>query len=222
MNELMKIVQPVEIDARKKIDEINEMPVLCRVDFEKTSEWLKLVAGTEKNIKKLEKEKCAPHKAEIDAIKAVFAKPLELLATAQQIARNKLNAYLMAERKIAEDNARREFADRQKEAQKELRKLDRKEKTADKYDIATANALRESIADKRQDIIDKATAPIEINQSGENASVRMVWAFEIKDIAQIPSEYLVLNEKAVREAIKAGVREIPGLKIYQKPTVAIK
>ena len=128
----------------------------------------------------------------------------------------------MAERKIAEDNARREFADRQKEAQKELRKLDRKEKTADKYDIATANALRESIADKRQDIIDKATAPIEINQSGENASVRMVWAFDIKDIAQIPSEYLVLNEKAVREAIKAGVREIPGLKIYQKPTVAIK
>lgn len=222
MNELMKIVQPVEIDARKKIDEINEMPVLCRVDFEKTSEWLKLVAGTEKNIKKLEKEKCAPHKAEIDAIKAVFAKPLELLATAQQIAREKLNAYLMAERKIAEDNARREFADRQKEAQKELRKLDRKEKTTDKYDIATANALRESIADKRQDIIDKATAPIEINQSGENASVRMVWAFDIKDIAQIPSEYLVLNEKAVREAIKAGVREIPGLKIYQKPTVAIK
>lgn len=222
MNELMKIVQPVEIDARKKIDEINEMPVLCRVDFEKTSEWLKLVAGTEKNIKKLEKEKCAPHKAEIDAIKAVFAKPLELLATAQQIAREKLNAYLMAERKIAEDNARREFADRQKEAQKELRKLDRKEKTADKYDVATANALRESIADKRQDIIDKATAPIEINQSGENASVRMVWAFDIKDIAQIPSEYLVLNEKAVREAIKAGVREIPGLKIYQKPTVAIK
>lgn len=222
MNELMKIVQPVEIDARKRIDEINEMPVLCRVDFEKTSEWLKLVAGTEKNIKKLEKEKCAPHKAEIDAIKAVFAKPLELLATAQQIAREKLNAYLMAERKIAEDNARREFADRQKEAQKELRKLDRKEKTADKYDIATANALRESIADKRQDIIDRATAPIEINQSGENASVRMVWAFDIKDIAQIPSEYLVLNEKAVREAIKAGVREIPGLKIYQKPTVAIK
>lgn len=222
MNELMKIVQPVEIDARKRIDEINEMPVLCRVDFEKTSEWLKLVAGTEKNIKKLEKEKCAPHKAEIDAIKAVFAKPLELLATAQQIAREKLNAYLLAERKIAEDNARREFAERQKEAQKELRKLDRKEKTADKYDVATANALRESIADKRQDIIDKATAPIEINQSGENASVRMVWAFDIKDIAQIPSEYLVLNEKAVREAIKAGVREIPGLKIYQKPTVAIK
>lgn len=222
MNELMKIVQPVEIDARKKIDEINEMPVLNRVDFEKASEWLKLVAGTEKNIKKLEKEKCAPHKAEIDAIKAIFAKPLELLATAQQKAREKLNAYLMAERKIAHDNARREFAERQKEAQKELRKLDRKEKTADKYDVATANALRESIADKRKEIIDRATAPIEINQSGENASVRMVWAFDIKDIAQIPSEYLILNEKAVREAIKAGVREIPGLKIYQKPTVAIK
>lgn len=220
--ELMKIAAPVEIEARKKIDEINAMPVLNRADFEKTSAWLKLVATTEKNVKALEKEKCAPHKEEINQIKAVFAKPLELLAQAQEIARKKLNTFLVAERQVEEENERKAQLERQKQAEKELRKLDRKEKTADKYDDATATALRESIADQRQEIMKKASAKVEINQSGENASVRMVWAFDVVDLAQVPAEFIVVNEKSVREAIKNGVREIAGLKIYQKPTVAIK
>lgn len=220
--ELMKIAAPVEIEARKKIDEINAMPVLNRVDFEKTSAWLKLVATTEKNVKALEKEKCAPHKEEINQIKAVFAKPLELLAEAQEIARKKLNTFLMAERMVEEENARNAQLERQKQAEKELKALDRKERTADKYDDATASALRESIAERREEIVAKANAPIEINQSGENATVRMTWAFDVVDLAQVPAEFIVVNEKAVREAIKNGVREIAGLKIYQKPTVAIK
>lgn len=220
--DIIKIVQPVEIDARKKIEEINRMPITNRADFEKMSEWLKLVANTEKNIKKLEKEKIAPFKAEIDDVKALFARPIELLATAQQIARDKLNVYLEAERQVAMENASREQAERQKQAQKELRKLERKEKTADKYDVATANALRDTIAEQRQDIIEKANAPIEINQSGENATVRMIWTFEVQDIKQVPTEFLMVNDKAVREAIKNGIHEIAGLKIYQKPTVAIK
>lgn len=208
----------IEIDARKKIDEINAMPVLNRDDFEKTSAWLKLVAQTEKKLKNMEKERCAPSKA----IKAEYARPIELLETAQKIARDKLNAFLVAERKVEEENARKAQIERQKQAEKELRKLDRKEKTADKYDDATATALRESIADQRQEIIEKASAKIEINQSGENASVRMVWEFDVEDIKQVPAEFIVINEKAVREAIKNGARDIAGLKIYQKPTVAIK
>lgn len=217
-----KEIMKIEIDARKKIDEINAMPVLVRQDFEKTSLWLKLVAQTEKDLKKMEKEQCAPHKAEIDKIKAEFAKPLELLGTAQQIARDKLNAFLAAERKVEEENARKGQIERQKQAEKELRKLDRKEKTADKYDDATASALRESIADQKQEIMAKASTPIDINQSGENATVRMVWTFDVVDLSQVPAQFIVVNEKAVREAIKNGVRDVAGLKIYQKPTVAIK
>ena len=130
--------------------------------------------------------------------------------------------FLTAERRVAEAEAEKDRQARLKNAQKELRKLDRKEATADKYDEATASALRQSIADQRQDIIAKASAQTEINQSGTNASVRMVWTFEVVDLAQVPAEFLAVNDTAVRQAIKDGTREIPGLKIYQKPTVAIK
>lgn len=221
-NNITKYVATVELDARKKIEQINQQPVLKREDFEVMTEWLKLVVSMAKEIKAREKDECAPAKAAIAEIKAKFAKPLELLATAENTAREKINVFLAAERQVAEAEAEKDRQARLKNAQKELRKLDRKESTADKYDSATASALKQSIADQRQEIMAKASAPTEINQSGANASVRMVWAFDVVDLAQVPVEFVTVNDSAVRQAIKDGTREIAGLKIYQKPTVAIK
>lgn len=222
MNELTKIITPVEIDARKKIDEINAMPVLTRADFDKTTEWLKAVVLCEKQFKAVEKEKIAPFKTEMDSIKQAFKKPLELLAEAQEIARTKLNAFLLAERKVEEERARKEQIERQKQAAKELKKLDRADAKADKYDDATAAAIREINQDKRDEIIANANKVADIKQSNEHATVRMVWDFEITDITKVPAEYLQINASAVRDAIKSGVRDIAGLNIFQKPTVAVK
>jgi hypothetical protein len=38
----------------------------------------------------------------------------------------------------------------------------------------------------------------------------------------VPREYLVLNESAVRAAIKNGVRNIPGLKIFETAGTVIR
>lgn len=222
MNELQKITQPVEIDARKKIDEINNMPVANRIDCDKATEWLKLVTKTRKDFEKVQKERIAPFKAQIDEIKDVFKKPLELLTEAETVARDKINAYLLEERRIKEAEARKIEEQRRKEAEKELKKLDRQDLKADKYDDATARALHESIADKKAEILAKATEAIEINQSNDSSSVRMIWDFEVTDLTKVPVEYLQINAVAVREAIRKGAREINGIKIYQKPSVAIK
>lgn len=220
--ELIKICQPVEIDAIKKIKEINDMPILTRENFETGSEWLKCVVKTEKEFKNVLKEKIAPHKAEIDAIKAAFEKPLELLAEAQKIARDKLNAYVVAERQIKEAEAQKIMAEKAKAAAKELKKLDRKDASAGKFDAVTQAAIHEYTSEKRAEILADAAKPVDIVQSGDNATVRMVWDFDIVNIKDVPSEYLTVNTTVIRSAIRSGVREIPGLKIYQKPTVAIK
>lgn len=222
MNELMKIVQPAEIAARERIAEINAMPVKTRADFDVASEWLKAVANFEKQIKAKEKEAIAPHKAIVDEIKANFKKPLDILAEAQTTARGKINAFLLIERRALEEQARKDMAERQKQAEKELKKLDRADKRADKFDDVTANAVREMNADKRSEIIAAANKETEINQSNINSSVRMIWDFKTVDIKSVPAEFLQINATAVRDAIKNGVREISGLKIFQKPTIAIK
>ncbi len=53
-------------------------------------------------------------------------------------------------------------------------------------------------------------------------SVSMEWTFEIEDFGEIPRQYLMVDEKAIRAAINAGIRTIPGVKIFEKPKISIR
>lgn len=48
------------------------------------------------------------------------------------------------------------------------------------------------------------------------------WTFEILDSNQIPREYLIVDETAIRKAINAGVRTIPGVSIFQSESLTIR
>lgn len=54
------------------------------------------------------------------------------------------------------------------------------------------------------------------------ASTKMVWDFEVMDFSQLPDKYKLVDEKAIRAAIRAGIREIPGVKIEEKPQVSVR
>lgn len=60
--------------------------------------------------------------------------------------------------------------------------------------------------------------PASRKRSVDEGSSRIVvkWVFEVEDLKCIPLEYLQIDERAIREAIEAGVRQIPGLKIHEK------
>ncbi len=46
--------------------------------------------------------------------------------------------------------------------------------------------------------------------------IRNIWTFEVQNLANVPREYLMLDEKKVRQAIRSGERSIPGLMIFQQ------
>lgn len=48
------------------------------------------------------------------------------------------------------------------------------------------------------------------------------WTFEVEDLSQVPREYLQLDEKKIREAISAGTRILPGLRIYQDESISLR
>jgi hypothetical protein len=48
-----------------------------------------------------------------------------------------------------------------------------------------------------------------------SAFERKTWTFEIEDATQIPREFLMVDEKGIRAAVKNGAREIPGVRIFQ-------
>jgi hypothetical protein len=54
------------------------------------------------------------------------------------------------------------------------------------------------------------------------ASIKKVWKFEVTDAQAVPREYLVVDERAIRQAVAAGVRAIAGVNIFEESQVAIR
>ena len=53
-------------------------------------------------------------------------------------------------------------------------------------------------------------------------TAKKIWTWEITNENVIPREYLCVDEKKINGLVRAGVREIRGIKIYQKETLAVK
>lgn len=48
------------------------------------------------------------------------------------------------------------------------------------------------------------------------------WHFEIEDTAAIPFEFICADQEAIEKAVKAGVRNIPGVKIFLKQEIKLR
>ncbi|MFP4087736.1 MAG: hypothetical protein ACLFUL_13185 [Desulfobacteraceae bacterium] len=59
-------------------------------------------------------------------------------------------------------------------------------------------------------------------EGGASASIKTQWTGEIVDPEAVPREYCSPDEKKIRQAVKDGVREIPGVKIYEKPVTVLR
>ena len=60
------------------------------------------------------------------------------------------------------------------------------------------------------------------SELGVTAALRQSWDFEIVDERKVPKKYLSVDTAKVRAAIKAGEREIPGLRVYQRTTTIVR
>lgn len=58
-------------------------------------------------------------------------------------------------------------------------------------------------------------------QEGQ-AIVKKHWTYGVDDLSKVPREYLTLDEKKVKDAIKQGIRNIKGLRIYEEERLTIR
>lgn len=65
------------------------------------------------------------------------------------------------------------------------------------------------------------TPTIEVLKTTEGVTMVKTWTYGVQDMTKVPLEYLMLDTGEVMRAIRQGVREIPGLRIYQKETVKV-
>lgn len=54
------------------------------------------------------------------------------------------------------------------------------------------------------------------------ASTVMVWKHEVTDPAAVPRQYLMVDERAIRAAVDAGIRDIPGVRIFEEAEIRVR
>lgn len=59
-------------------------------------------------------------------------------------------------------------------------------------------------------------------EAGASASIRTQWTGEIIEPGKVPREYCSPDQSKISQAVKAGVRQIPGVKIFEKPITVLR
>lgn len=158
--------------------------------------------------------------AEIEKARKEFvAKPNEYVKAVNAMAKNFQARLSQIEdglkRKISEyalrlELERRKAEEASRKAQAELQaKLDSEAKAAGVEPVQV-----------EAPVIPKAEAPV--RTASGTAYQRKEWVFVVEDPKLVPREYLCVDERSIREAVRAGVRAIPGVKISEETKTALR
>lgn len=104
------------------------------------------------------------------------------------------------------------------ERQAELDKKNREEAAARALGIQDAAPVLEYAARDQQ--LERQDRQVE--RAGQTKGLRMTWKAEIVTAAEVPRQFLVPDEAAIRRAVTGGVREIPGVRIWEEASVSIR
>lgn len=219
---LMLTLEPMQIESFRIEERAKSIVVNDAVSYDNTVLFLKEISQKKKDFKAQRDKYVKPMKDSIKAIDEKLQEPIKLLEKMEMIVRETLNNYLAEVNRREQERIALEKKKAEEEALRKMEEFERTKTQAGEYDEVTQKAIERTIDNEQNKIVEATTKQEKINLSTSGASVSMVWDFEIIDKAQIPLEFLKVDETAIRNAICAGQREINGVKIFQKPQLSLR
>lgn len=223
-------VEPFLAEVAGKVEQFRANALAVVVETDAQVEEAGKVAGEAaryvESLERQRKEFVDPLNAHVRTINSRFKAVTEPLDAAVRIVKDKIGRYWEAKRIAAEAEARRQqkVLDDQRRAQEEAARveLERQRKAAEK----AAEEGRVYQARKPVPVVPTAPVPQVVaapqqKTFGGTTQVRMRWTFEVVELSAVPVEYVEVVGAKVRRAIADGKREIPGLRIFQTPDVAV-
>lgn len=204
-----------------------------RDDYAKAGDTVKMVSN---KVKELEEKRFSMTRPLDDTKKQIMdefkriTQPLEgFIAETKQtmLAWARAEQAREAERqRIERERIAAEEAKRQEE---ERTAAEARRKEAEAMDVPSAllddepedETAPEPIAEAAQPEPEKATPKTE-RGSFATTTIKQNWTFEILDDKAVPRDFCEPSKDHIRQAIAAGAREIPGVRIWDAGTVAIR
>lgn len=172
-----------------------------RVAVEMTGEIKRYVKDIERQRRKI----VDPINAEVKKVNAFVKTFTGPLKSAERDLKNKIGRYAY---QVEMDRRKRQAAAdaAQRKAQEEM---DRQAKAAKVEPVV----MPKMVVPQRKEVVrtEKGTA-----------STRYVWDFEVTNFGEVPHRYMMVDEKEIKKAINAGIRDIPGVRIFEKPVVTVR
>ena len=219
---LMLALEPMQIESYRIDERAKLISVTDAITYDNAVLFLKEVNTKLKDFKAQREKYIKPMKDSIKAIDDKLKEPIKLLEDTDTTLREKLNTYLAEVHKREEQRLALERLKAEDSAIAEIDDLENFKSQAGEYDEVTRRAIERTIENKQNRAIEATAIEDKINLSTSSASVSMVWDFDVIDKAQIPLEFLKVDEVAIRNAIRNGERDIAGVNIYQKPQLSLR
>lgn len=205
-SERKKLARPVD-DAKKAIQNLFNG---LKAPLDEAREILepKVIAFQEAEDRRIAKENAERERENIERMKAEQARIDAERAEAKRLADEAAAAAREAsERMASEQSAQAEVealaaAERARQAEQELA-IKREEQPA--FELA-----------------EREEAITTVQTARGSATRRKVWTFEVTDPSSVPRQFLTVDEKAIRAAVKDGEREIPGVRIFEESSLAVR
>ena len=186
------------------LERAQSIEIVDPVSDHEAAEFLAQVKTARKRWDELRHWFTNPLEKQKKAIIAKFAADDAPLAQAQKIVGDKHIAYV----REAQEKARRE--------QERLRKL------AEARQAKAAAKAEEKGLEAPPVVIHMPTVqapPKTVRTEAGSVTIRSAWKFEVVDMAALPDEYKIADAVKLGKVVRAGVREIAGVRIYEEMVV---
>ena len=223
-----------------------EVGALVVKDRESGSRAVELAGGAKtlyKDLKKAQDNLTDEANSYVKNVRNLFRPYLERLKMSEDTAKGKAAAFEVQERMAQQK--------REAEAREEARKLQAKideeariqreaaeakareaaEKLKTEQDAAARAILEQTVKEETEaaamevpQVVIPVVTPQQTVTRTETGSghLRMDWVHEVVDPMLVPRKYLIVDDRAIRADVKAGIREIPGCRIFEKPIMNIR
>lgn len=174
---------------------------------------LREIKSIQKQIDDAEKSITKPMNDALKAARDLFRAPKEAAAKAETLIKRAISGYVDEQRRIQAEEQRK--AD--EAARKERERLAKLQAAAEERgDTKKAEQFQERAQTVVAPVVTVAAPKV------EGIATREVWKFEITDAAQVPREYLVVDESRVRKVVQAlkGDCNIPGVRVWKEDQIA--
>lgn len=176
--------------------------ILADTDVASATDDLSLLAKLKKAIEDKRKEYTGPVNAHLKTINDAFKVLTAPFDDADRITRGKVMAY-------------RAEVERKRKETEEINRL--RMEAAQREAALNQGEIKESIQ-----IVEAPAAPPEhVRTDTGTLGMQDHWTFEVTDFALLPDEYKMVDSTKLGKVVRAGLHNIPGVRIWNEPTLRV-